>query len=304
MAQVGQAASARRATVLLLLNGVVLATNVMLARAAGAHGIGPVIYALSSAAGAALLLGAARRAKRSGSPPDRRLIVYGLLAGFISIALPQALIYSASAFVSAGIASLAYAFPTPLTFVLAAVFGLERFAVGRAIGIGLAFAGALLLAVSRSASLAGEGFWIAMALLAALAIAAGNIYRARYWPPGREPLDLAVAMSAGAALWLLLAVLAFDRGGLTTVPPDGFAFLLLAAAIATVGNLIYFQLQRIGGIVSFSQIGYVGAVLGLLGGTLLLGERHPAATWLAAAVIAAGVAISEIAKRRAEAGRG
>ena len=295
-----RASLARQATILLLLNGAVLAAHAMLARTAAAHGVRPLLYALAGAAGAALALGAARVAKPSGLASDRTLARYGLVAGLISVALPQALIYGAAAHVSAGVASLAYAFPTPLTFVLAALFGLERPSLGRTIGIGVAFAGALLLAVSRSASLGGEGFWVALALLAPIAIAGGNIFRARYWPPGREPLDLAVAMSAGAALWLLVGILALDRASLTVLAPGGGVYLALAAAIATGGNLIYFQLQRIGGIVSFSQIGYVGAVLGLAGGAVL-GERQPAATWIAAAVIAAGVGVSEIAKRRAEA---
>lgn len=292
---------ARQAAILLLLNGAVLATHAMLARAAAAHGVHPLLYALAGAAGAALALGAGRAAMRSGLAFDRTLSLYGLVAGLISVALPQALIYGAAAHVSAGVASLAYAFPTPLTFALAALFGLERPSLGRTIGIGIALAGALLLAVSRSGSFAGEGSWVALALLAPIAIAGGNIFRARCWPPGRTPLDLAVAMSAGAALWLLVGTLALDRASLTVLAPGGGIYLALAAAVATGGNLIYFQLQRIGGIVSFSQIGYVGAVLGLAGGALLLGERQPAATWIAAAIIAAGVGVSEMAKRRAEA---
>jgi drug/metabolite transporter (DMT)-like permease len=75
-------------------------------------------------------------------------------------------------------------------------------------------------------------------------------------------------------------------------------YLVLAALVATGGNVIYFELQRTGGIVSFSQIGYVGAVLGLLGGVVLLGERYAALTWAAAGVIAAGIVVSEVMKRR------
>jgi drug/metabolite transporter (DMT)-like permease len=103
-------------------------------------------------------------------------------------------------------------------------------------------------------------------------------------------------MSAGGALWLLLALI--PSGGLAVPSPAGLGFLALAALVATGGNVIYFELQRAGGIVSFSQIGYVGAVLGLLGGVVLLGERYAALTWIAAGVIAAGIAIAEAMKRR------
>ena len=62
--------------------------------------------------------------------------------------------------------------------------------------------------------------------------------------------------------------------------------------------MIYFELQRVGGIVSFSQMGYAGAVLGLFGGFLILGESYPIAMWIAAAVIALGIAVSETFRPR------
>jgi drug/metabolite transporter (DMT)-like permease len=224
-------------------------------------------------------------------------VVYGLIAGLISVAVPQALIYSASAYVNAGIASLAYAFPTPLTYVLAGLFGLERMSAGRTVGVGIAFAGAAGLALTRSAGLSGDGVWIGLAMLAPVAIAAGNIYRARFWPEGSRPLDLAFAMTASGALWLAGAIVL--GGGLPIAPltGQGVAYLGAASAVSAFGYVIYFELQRSGGIVSFSQIGYVGAVLGLAGGALVLGERYSAATWGAALVIAIGVLVAEAFKR-------
>jgi drug/metabolite transporter (DMT)-like permease len=293
----------RKVTLLLLLNGLVLAAHTLLARQASQAGVAPLVYALVSAAGAAGFLGLYRTARPTGARLTGTVALYGLVAGFVSMALPQVLIYSASAYVSAGIASLAYAFPTPLTYVLAALFGIERASKGRSLGVGIAFMGAIGLAVSRSAAVSGDALWIGLAMLAPVAIGFGNIYRQRFWPPGSQPLDLAFAMSLAASLWLTLALLATLAGGgrLPDIAPAGFGYLAAAAAVAAFGNVIYFELQRSGGIVSFSQIGYVGAVLGLLGGAVLLGERYAASTWIAALVIAAGVAVSEILKRRAAA---
>lgn len=293
----------RKVLVLLLLNGLVLASQTLLSREAGGVGVAPLVYAFASAAGAASFLSLYRAFRPSGGTFGRPVVLYGLVAGFISIALPQVLIYSASAYVSAGIASLAYAFPTPLTYVLAALFGIERASAGRTFGVGIAFAGAIGLALSRSGGVGGDEIWVVLAMLAPIAIASGNIYRSRYWPPGAQPLDLAFAMSTAAALWLglALAATALAGGTLPAVQPAGYLYLAASMAIAAFGNVIYFELQRSGGIVSFSQIGYVGAVLGLLGGALILGERYGPATWIAALVIAAGVAVSEIMKRRATA---
>jgi drug/metabolite transporter (DMT)-like permease len=54
---------------------------------------------------------------------------------------------------------------------------------------------------------------------------------------------------------------------------------------------LFFRLQEVGGPVYLSQIGYVAAAVGLLSGTLLLGERYAAATWAGALATVAGVAL-------------
>jgi drug/metabolite transporter (DMT)-like permease len=287
-----------RTALLLLLNGLVLATHTMLARQAGQGGASPVLYAFASAAGAAAFLAVFRALRQPGSALAAPVYVFGAIAGLVSIAVPQVLIYSASAYVSAGVASLAYAFPTPLTYVLARLAGLERASTGRTIGIAIAFCGALMLAFSRS-PVSGEGFWIILAMLAPIFIAGGNIYRAKFWPEGSTPLDLALAMSAGAALWLgLLALVSGGIAQLSFVAASGWLILLAVPALAAFGNLIYFELQKAGGIVSFSQIGYAGAVLGLFGGYLVLGESYSLWIWMAALVIAAGIVVSEMFRAR------
>jgi drug/metabolite transporter (DMT)-like permease len=291
---------ARRSMILalLLLNGIVIASHTLMAKQAHGFGVAPVVYALASAAGASVVLLAFRLVKDRRAGLTRPEVVYGLVAGLISVAIPQVLIYSASAYVSAGIASLAFAFPTPLTYLLAGLFGLERMSAGRTLGVGIAFGGAATLALTRSAGLAGDSLWVVLAMLAPLAIASGNIYRARFWPEGSQPLDLAFAMSAAGALWLGLALAASGGVSPADIAPEGYVFLVAASVLAAFGNVIYFELQRLGGIVSFSQIGYVGAVLGLAGGALILGEHYGAATLAAALVIAAGVTVSEAFKRR------
>jgi drug/metabolite transporter (DMT)-like permease len=289
--------SAIKVPVPLLLNGVVIAAHTLMAKQAYSVGVTPIVYALASAAGAAGFLFLVRLAQRQGWRLTKPQILYGLVAGLISVAVPQVLIYSASAYMNAGIASLAYAFPTPLTYVLASLFGLERMSAGRTLGVGIAFAGAAGLAVTRSAGPSSDAVWIVLAMLAPLAIASGNIYRARFWPEGSRPLDLAIAMTASGAFWLAGALAISGGFSVGDVAPMGFAYLAAASAVAAFGNVIYFELQRSGGIVSFSQIGYVGAVIGLAGGALILGERYSGMTWVAALVIAAGVVISEAFKR-------
>jgi drug/metabolite transporter (DMT)-like permease len=60
----------------------------------------------------------------------------------------------------------------------------------------------------------------------------------------------------------------------------------------------FFRLQAVGGPVYLSQIGYVAAAVGLLSGTLFLGEHYQVLTWAGAVVIVAGVAITTKAQRQ------
>jgi drug/metabolite transporter (DMT)-like permease len=79
---------------------------------------------------------------------------------------------------------------------------------------------------------------------------------------------------------------------------DGGSFRSLAelplttvAQVASASGMFafFFRLQAVGGPVYLSQIGYVGAAIGLLSGTLFLGERYQWLTWLGAVIITVGV---------------
>ncbi|MDJ1159679.1 DMT family transporter [Chelatococcus sp. SYSU_G07232] len=294
-----------RTTVLLLANGAVLAAYTHMAKFASAAGAPPLTFALALSGGAAILLCVLGLARRQVSAPNARLVRYGLVAGLLSIALPQALVFAAAPRIGGGIAALAYAFPTPLTFALAVTLGMERATALRTLGLAVACAGAVWLAFARSASIGGEIIWIALAMLAPFAIAGGNIFRARNWPPGATSFDLALAMALGAGLWLGTAIC-----GLTLLAPNspvlpvqdaGYTYLAAVAVLAAFGWILYFELQKSAGIVTFSQMGYVGAGFGLLAGALLFGESYSAAVWASVSVIATGIVIAEWARRRAAA---
>ncbi len=72
----------------------------------------------------------------------------------------------------------------------------------------------------------------------------------------------------------------------------------VAQSIASAGMFaLFFRLQAVGGPVYLSQIGYVAAALGLISGTLFLGEHYPPLTWIGAFVICVGVAMTTRAQR-------
>jgi drug/metabolite transporter (DMT)-like permease len=54
----------------------------------------------------------------------------------------------------------------------------------------------------------------------------------------------------------------------------------------------------VGGPVTLSQIGTVAAGVGVLIGTIGLGERYPAVVWIGIAIIAAGISLAVRARMR------
>jgi drug/metabolite transporter (DMT)-like permease len=67
--------------------------------------------------------------------------------------------------------------------------------------------------------------------------------------------------------------------------------LVVAVQVVAASTMFafFFRLQAVGGPVYLSQIGYVGAAVGLAAGVLFLGERYAPLTWIGAAVVAVGV---------------
>ena len=56
--------------------------------------------------------------------------------------------------------------------------------------------------------------------------------------------------------------------------------------------VFFFRLQAVGGPVYLSQIGYVGAAVGLVSGVLFLGESYGLVTWFGALVITIGIILT------------
>jgi drug/metabolite transporter (DMT)-like permease len=132
-----------------------------------------------------------------------------------------------------------------------------------------------------------------------VSLALGNVYRTLDLPKGTPALVLAVGSNAVAAVLLLGLCAATgaldDFAMLATVP--GLVAIQVAATAAMLA--LFFQLQVVGGPVTLSQIGTVAAAVGVLAGTVGLGERYPMIVWIGIAVIAVGISLTVRARMRA-----
>lgn len=286
------------ASFLLLATGTLLGLILPLGKIAAQAGIPPAMWTFlfSASAGVILLAVLLLRGKSLGFSGGRAR--YYICTAIISYALPNLLILSAIPRLGAGFTGIMYTLSPVITLVISMGFGLRR---PNALGIGgivVGFIGAILVALTRGeVGKPADPLWVAAALLIPVFLACGNVYRTLDWPKNSDPTELAAGSHLASAIMLFAGILLFTG----SFPIETFALAPWAAtaqAIASAGMFaLFFRLQAVGGPVYLSQIGYVAAALGLISGTLFLGEHYPPLTWIGAVVIAIGVAMTTRAQK-------
>ncbi|MBN9021715.1 MAG: EamA family transporter, partial [Rhizobiales bacterium] len=228
----------RRAEPVLLLfaAGFFIGLIFPLGRMAGEAGIPPLVFASLAAAGAAAVLAAVTVASGQGLPLDRRTLLYALVAGQLTFAIPFGMLVAVIPHLGSGIPAILQSLAPVATLGIVLAIGLERWNLLRALGLATGMAGALIILLGRNAGAldadAGPGWYLA-ALVTPVALAAGNVYRTTSWPAGQGALPLATLTLAAAALGLGVAVaLGALAGGVPAVAGlrDGW-WLVVAQAL-------------------------------------------------------------------------
>jgi drug/metabolite transporter (DMT)-like permease len=284
---------------LLLAVGALLGLNFPLGKLAGAAGVPPLVWSALISAGGAAVLGLALAVKRERLPLDRRYLRYFAVVAVVSYALPNALVYSAIPHLGSAYAAILFTLSPMFTVVFSMAARLrvpERLELA---GIAIGFVGTLLVASARGEiGRSVEWVWIGIGVLVPLSLAVGNVYRTLDLPKGTPALVLAVGSNALAALMLIAISAANGTLGGASVLLDvpGIALLQIAASAAMFA--LFFQLQVVGGPVTLSQIGTVGAAVGVIAGTFGLGERYAPIVWIGIAIIAVGISLTVRARLR------
>jgi drug/metabolite transporter (DMT)-like permease len=223
---------------------------------------------------------------------------YFAVVAAVSYAFPNFLMFSAIPHLGAGYTGIMFTLSPIVTLIFSILLGVRRpNALGMA-GIGVGFVGAVMVALTRGeAGQPADVFWVLVALLIPVSLAVGNIYRTVDWPEGTGPIELAVGSHLASAVLLLAGILVLFGGGAFATLAKVPLTVLGQAASASAMFAFFFRLQAVGGPVYLSQIGYVAAAVGLFSGTLFLGEHYRLLTWVGAAIIVAGVAITTRAQK-------
>jgi drug/metabolite transporter (DMT)-like permease len=285
--------------ILLLIAGSLIGMNFPLGKLGAQAGVSPLLWALVISAGAALALLPMLLLRGELGRPSLRVIRYSVISSLVSFVGPNLLVFSAIPHTGAGYTGLMFALSPVLTTLLAGLLGLRTPGRLGRLGIAVGLAGAVVVSLTRGlAPGAPAAGWLLAALLIPVGLAVGNVYRSLDWPEGTPGHVLAFwgqAVSSGVFIVLLLGT----RGALPVAElwPAGAA-VLVQMMVAALSFPFVFRLQRRGGPVLLSQMGYVAAAVGLVVATLALGERYPAPIWVGALILAAGIGITIVAQRR------
>lgn len=277
---------------LLLVVGSLLAVSVLLSKtAAGLHA--PMLTYLAMAmGGSGLVLMTLTGGVRVGTAGAFAVTFYSLGAGGL-MALGSAVGYLTVHEVGAAFIALALAFPPLFTWLLSLILRLERFDAIRLLGLLIGLAGGVFLALGKGISTSSDMGAVLVACAMPIILAAGNVFRTRYWPKGASPRELAGAMLiCGALLTLPFAMYLEEAWAFLDIFQSDMLIVFAIAVVTFVTQYVaLFRLQQVAGPVYLSQIGSVAAIVGSPVAVLVLGEHLPDGFVLAALLIGLGLSI-------------
>lgn len=290
---------------LLVIVGFFLAVSILLSKVAATQHAPMLTYLALAMGGSGLILSLSAPGKGTGEAGFLTLVSYSIGAGGL-MALGSALGYLTVHKVGAAFIALALAFPPMLTWLLSMVLRLERFDALRLAGLLTGLAGGVFLAVSKGIGTPSDIGAILIASSMPVVLAAGNVFRTRYWPKGASPRRLAGAMLiCGAMVTLPFAIYLEGAPAMAAMAQPSMLLILLIALVTFVAQyLALFQLQRVAGPVYLSQIGSVAAIIGSPVAVFALGERLPEGFAFAGLLIVLGLTLFQFGgTRRAAEGR-
>jgi drug/metabolite transporter (DMT)-like permease len=210
-------------------------------------------------------------------PTDPWVWRHGILLGLFDTALPMSFVMLSLTYQSSGLTAILLATGPAVTVLLAHFFlSDERLTPRKVAGVGLAFAGALLLTLLGESGLAGihraspVGYLLVMA---AVFLASTMTIYARRFMRACDTFDIAAVrmLTATAAVMpLSILVIGFDFSAVTW---QGYLALAYSAVAGTfLAFLLVFHIIKRFGATSAAMTSYVIPIVAAIGGVLVLGE--------------------------------
>ena len=283
---------------LLLFLGMIWGVTFSLAKIAaegGGHPLGITYW--QSLIGAAFLI-ALSFATRQKPPMKRDNILFYVACGLLGSIIPGVLFFYAASRVSPGVLSITIATVPLMTFAAAALLGVEKFRVGRVLGV-LFGALSIVLLVGPKESLPDPSAvpWVLAALLAAACYATENLVVALRMPTGVSAFTVAGGMFGAAAIIMTPLVIATGTFVPLAWPWGAVEWAVVGmASISVVAYSLFIFLIVHAGPVFASQTAYVVTISGVFWGVVIFGEHHSA--WIWASLVAMMMALTLVTPRK------
>ncbi|WP_196502393.1 DMT family transporter [Aestuariivirga litoralis] len=284
---------------LLLGTGLGLGLNFPLGKLAFAAGFAAPVWAAFISLGAGLVLLVVASQSEAWPQDKLGLIRFSFLSGFLSFVMPNLITFTVIPKIGSGLTGLMFAISPMMTALLSWAFNVRPPNKLTLMAIGLGFIGAVVIVFGKDGGVGGGiSPWLLLALCIPFFLAAGNLYRSLGWPKDAGPRLLGSLTNLSAVPFLLIVALLLH--GTIDLAPFGQAPLLAFSQLlaSSLMFMLFFRLQQVGGPTYLSQIGYVGAAVGLFAGVTFLGESYPVEVWIGAAIIAVGISLSTYASTR------
>ncbi|MBC8267653.1 MAG: DMT family transporter [Rhodospirillaceae bacterium] len=282
-----------RAWILLLVMGVLWGATFSLAKIAaegGGHPLG--INFWQSMIGAIALITVMLVTGRR-LPMKRENILFYMACGMLGSIIPGILFFYAASRVSPGILSITVATVPLLTFVAAAFLGIEKFQLGRILGV--IFGGlSILLLVGPEESLPDRSAvpWVLVALIASVCYAGENMVVALHMPSNVNATTITGGLFIAATAIMIPFVIATG----TFVPliwpwgPVEWAIIGMAIISVAAYSMFIFLITHAGPVFA-SQTAYVVTFSGVFWGVLIFDEKHSYFIWVSLAIMLVALAL-------------
>lgn len=285
---------------MLLVLGALWGGNPSFSKALVTAGISPASVVFWQTLVAGVLLAIVCLFRRTPIPVSRRAIVYYLFIGLAGIDVAYIVLVFAVQHLTAGYVSVLVLLSPVLTYVFAILVRLERVNSMRAVGILIGFAGAAVLVLPQGSLPSPDLLPIALiAFIVPTGYAAANVFAEWGRPANADNVALATGTmfaAAGGALVIALVGGTFHPVWDEPATRDG---ILAAFGLTTaVAFLLFYLIIALAGAVYLGQVGYIVTLTGVGWGVLFFGETTTVWLWAAVAIVAVGVALVNLGKRK------
>jgi drug/metabolite transporter (DMT)-like permease len=261
-------------------------------------GAGPLPFAAIRYALSAAAFFAIAAARREAFPDRASLLASAAIGGTLVIGLYGGFLYVGEQFTTGGYASVLSATAPILTVVVAyGILPAERLSLAALAGIGIGFAGAVVLVGSQiSGGTVGTSPGPELVIAAFVSTAIGTVLLRRYgrgrqglWQIGAEFAVGAVLLGVGTAVLPVSRSLPLGPGVL-----ESLAALVLLSSV--VGYFVYFLLHHRVGPVRANVVAYLLPPVGIAIGTGVFGE--PVSEWEVVGFLIVVVGVTLVIRER------